>query len=234
MIRKTFTPLVGAGVALPADLAPRLLRRFASIEGYDAEPTLRAALGLLRRARARDPARRRYGDLVVGVVTNSDDRVPDILASAGLRVSPLRYGAAGDAAAAALGDRRSAYDIDFHCMSYDVGAAKPDARIFAAAEHMLARVLAARAAPGSPDDGAAADPATWRKVYVGDEYDKDVAGAAAAGWSPILLDADNQAVDVPEIRSATAGSLDRVLQEQPVSRIRSLQALASWLTGGDA
>lgn len=229
MIRKTFTPLVGPGRALPAELAPRLLRRFASIEGYDVEPTLRSALGLLR-ARDEAPARRRYGDIVVGVVTNSDDRVPGILASAGLQVSPLRYGAAADATAAPAG--RHAYDIDFHCMSYDVGAAKPDARIFAAAEDMLARVLAARAdGPGSPDS---ADAAPWRKVYVGDEYDKDVAGAAAAGWSPILLDVDNQAVGVAEIQSTTAGSLDHVLQEQPVSRTRSLQSLALWLTGSGA
>lgn len=231
VIRKTFTPLVGPGEALPAELAPRLLRRFASIEGYDMEPTLRSALGMLRaRDAAPAPARRLYGDIVVGVVTNSDDRVPGILASAGLRVSPLRYGVGADATAAPAD--RHAYDLDFHCMSYDVGAAKPDVRIFAAAEEMLARVLAARA--DGPGSAIGADAAPWRKVYVGDEYDKDVAGATAAGWSPILLDVDNQAVDVAEIQSTAAGSLDLVLQEQPVSRIRSLQSLALWLTGGGA
>lgn len=213
VIHATFTPLA-AGAALPPDLAPRLLRRFASSEGYHAEPALVPALRALRRP----PPSCLYDGVVVGVVTNSDDRVPAILASFGLDVSPMRYGDDADAAA---------HDIDFVCTSYDVGAEKPDARIFDAAASMSAAVVARRPGAG----GAAA----WHKVYVGDEHAKDVAGAAAAGWSPLLLDADGAAAPaVPSLEDCCAASIDELFAAHEVLRVPSVQRLVAWLTGRGA
>lgn len=158
-------------------------------------------------------------------MTNSDDRVPSILSSFGLDVSPLRYGAEPQASPRP-GD---AYDIDFHCMSYDAGYEKPDVHIFHAAESMLAEIITAR-------DGAAPTPEalqSWVKVYVGDEQAKDVVGAANAGWHPVLLDADSQASQIPALSDLAGCSLADVFRREDVVRVPSIRALALWLSGSD-
>ncbi len=73
-------------------------------------------------------------------------------------------------------------------LSEEVGAMKPDRRIFDAA------VDAARLA-GAGEGG--------RRVYVGDSYPHDVAGARAAGWEAILFNpsAIPAPGPVPEVRS---------------------------------
>jgi FMN phosphatase YigB (HAD superfamily) len=195
------------------------MHRFSSSEGYEAEPGLVETLRALRQ----HGARQGFNRLVIGVVTNSDDRVPSILSSLGLRVGPLRYGAPGDL----VPQKEDEYDIDFHCMSYDVGVEKPDARIFSAAEAMLCRTIAAQSgtSPSPALDG-------WQKVYVGDEYAKDVVGAANAGWNPVLLDVDDTAAEVPSLEDCTPESVDDLFAHHPVVRVRSLRSLATWLTGG--
>ena len=67
-------------------------------------------------------------------------------------------------------------------MSYDVGHEKPKKRIFQAAEEMLDPALKSRG-----DTSTTRDPKAWEKVYVGDEYDKDVVGARRARWYSILI-----------------------------------------------
>jgi FMN phosphatase YigB (HAD superfamily) len=192
------------------------MHRFASSEGYVAESNLVSTLRTIRRHQARHS----FDRVVIGVVTNSDDRVPSILSSFGLRVSPLRYGS-GESVISS----KEEYDIDFHCMSYDVGYEKPDRRIFAAAEDMLGRVVAA--------DGqsmSAVERESWQKVYVGDEYAKDVVGAADAGWNPVLLDVEGSS-DVCSLEDCSHGGLEDVFAEHAVVRVRSLHGLAAWLTG---
>lgn len=115
--------------------------------------------------------------LVVGLITNSDDRVMDVLSSLGLKVKPLRHGE----------DPRPFHptndpaDIDFAIMSYDAGYEKPDRQIFDAASNMLNEMLLAE---GHKD----ADLEDWRKIYVGDELVKDASGATGAGWEAVLID----------------------------------------------
>ncbi|KAL1895454.1 hypothetical protein Sste5346_005260 [Sporothrix stenoceras] len=171
VIEETFRPFVET---VPPGLAPQLLERFASSEGYTMDERLPR---LMRSLKERQSA---YGRIVVGVITNSDDRVPGILSSFGLRVSPLRYGKE-----TTVSPSPSTYDIDFHCMSYDAGVEKPDPAIFRAAEELLPRV-------GGVDADADADagPAHWDKVYVGDEAPRDVTGAHAAGWNAVLVECE--------------------------------------------
>lgn len=175
VIEGTFRPFMAAGSDVPAGLAPQLLARFASGEGYTMEPRLPSLIRALKDKHTRGGL---YDRIVVGVITNSDDRVPCILSSFGLRVSPLRYGTTDKTLPPGL-----SYDIDFHCMSYDVGVEKPDPAIFRAAESLLPMVLG--------EDQASAvkslDLNDWDKVYVGDEAPKDVAGAHAAGWNAVLV-----------------------------------------------
>lgn len=67
-------------------------------------------------------------------------------------------------------------------MSYDVGYEKPDGRIFLAAEQML--VVLSKARGDAPWN---MDLESWDKIYVGDEYQKDVIGARNAGWFCVLV-----------------------------------------------
>lgn len=210
---------------MPADLAPRLLHRFASKEGYDVEPGLATTLRALKQQQG-SPARR-FGRIVVGVVTNSDDRVPGILSSFGLDVSPMRYGPQIDDTAATASRRDC--DIDFHCMSYDVGVEKPDRRIFESAEHMLAQVVAAQEGQRLAETQAALE--AWEKVYVGDEHAKDVVGAANAGWDPVLLDADGAFNDMPKLVDSHGPTLTDSFLGHSVVKVVSIRELVMWLTG---
>lgn len=224
VIHGTFQPVVGEARPLPADLAPRLLRRFATAEAYDfaLDPRL---FRLLKRAAPRLPLDDSVvDDVVVGVITNSDDRVPGILSSLGLAVSPLRAGAAS-AAYPAAAVPRPPYDIDFHCMSYDVGFEKPDRRIFEAAEAAAAQVLATQ--QHIPGD--------WIKVYVGDEYKRDVVGALGAGWNSVLV-ADQECQCSEDVRTLGEFPSRQVFSPHgtapPVSvRVPDVDTLLAWLVG---
>lgn len=170
--------------------------------------------------------------IVVGVITNSDDRVPSVLSSFGLRVSPLRCGVQEQnpsRASPAGPQQQGDYDIDLHCMSYDVGFAKPDRRIFDATEAVADGLVAA-----SRDGG---EDAPWLKMYVGDEFEKDVKAAWAAGWNSVLVGAgagegtegEEGLLDLDQCAGTTLD--DCFPQEKPPSMIRaeSTQALLEWL-----
>ncbi|KAL7937449.1 hypothetical protein V8C35DRAFT_276944 [Trichoderma chlorosporum] len=221
VIHKTFTPLVRGGQALPPTLVPRLMHRFSSSEGYDAQRDLVPAIRALRR----QTSLQSFDKVVIGVVTNSDDRVPSILSSFGLNVSPARYGSVYEPDVVP----EEQYDIDFHCMSYDVGVEKPDTRIFNAAELMLSRIIRTRYG-GNP---AEADLGSWQKVYVGDEYAKDVVGSTNAGWNPVLLDADGTSTQVTNLEDCPPQPLQDLFRQHAVVRVRSIRGLAAWLTGID-
>lgn len=187
---------------------------------------------------------RHYDQLVVGVITNSDDRIPSILSSLGLSVSPLRYGAEFETSNL----KSNTFDVDFHCMSYDVGVEKPDKRIFSAAELMLSQIISARS--GRSLDEARSETETWQKVYVGDDYSKDVVGSANAGWNPVLLDPKDECDSVADLKlwrsSSNAKSCGKTcrIEDHPketleglfegfdVATVHSLQNLISWLKNG--
>ena len=120
----------------------------------------------------------KWDKTVVGIITNSDDRVPSILNSFGLKVCPRRVGTRDqrrrDDATLKIDD-----DISFTVLSYDVGFEKPDQRIFDAAVDMLEETLA--------DDQIALTVDDFEKLYIGDDVEKDYEGAGAAGWNRILL-----------------------------------------------
>jgi hypothetical protein len=171
-------------------------------------------------------SQKRFNRIVVGVITNSDDRIPSIISSFGVNISPLRYGTELDSNAAAEDD----YEIDFHCMSYDVGAEKPDGAIFRAAEKMLVQIVAIRSGKASTD--AETDVLKWQKLYVGDEYAKDVVGASNAGWNPVLLDRDETS-DLPKLEHDAAETIDDVFNQHSAVRVSSVQQLVAWLAGGN-
>jgi hypothetical protein len=225
VIHKTFQPLAGPGRDLPKDLAPKLLHRFTSDEGYTLAPGVTPLLRSLKRHQKQPDCPR----ITVGVITNSDDRVPNILSSLGLRVSPARFGTPFDPTEVAARQ----YDIDFHCMSYDVGFAKPDRRIFDAAEDMAGQLVAAQDAASHDRRGNGALP--WLKVYVGDEYVNDVVGARGAGWNPVFVGTEEvlSGKEVfTDLENLGNTALDEAFSQYsgPVTiRAESTQRLLKWL-----
>ncbi|MCJ1228466.1 hypothetical protein MMC12_005127 [Toensbergia leucococca] len=148
-------------------LVSELQIRFASSVGYKLYPDVLPFFRDLRQSRNDQTDTSRFSRCAIGIITNSDNRVPAILSSLGLQVGPTRYGiASGSARLDMLEDN----DIQFIVMSYDVGFEKPDPRIFKAAENLM----------------LASD-----FIHVGDDPVKDIFGASESGWKCILLDRDN-------------------------------------------
>ena len=140
-------------------------------------------------------------------------------------MSPLRYGIDIDPSVVA----GQTYDIDFHCMSYDVGVEKPDRLIFDAAELMLAQIVTMRDSKDPSRTGE--DLGTWWKVYVGDEYAKDIVGSKNAGWNPVLLDEGDQSTDIAKLEDCTEETIDTLFKHHKVLKVSSIQNLVAWLTG---
>jgi hypothetical protein len=118
---------------------------------------------------------------VVGIISNSDYRVPRILESQSLKVSKRRADGNSPITDFSLGDDLdSVDDIDFVVLSYDVGHEKPDRQIFDAATKLLAEGLKGNEKGLTVDD--------FDKLYVGDDIIKDYDAAKEAGWDALLLD----------------------------------------------
>ncbi|KAI4847730.1 hypothetical protein E4T44_04352 [Aureobasidium sp. EXF-8845] len=177
VITKTFTPHHSG--PLPSNLTSTLINRFWCKDGY----TLFSDVSYLQ-SLSTTPQRQRAAKqrLVIGVITNSDDRVPDVLSSLGLRVNGLRYNSDTKVTVeeSEQQEGEGAEDIDFCIMSYDVGVEKPGREIFDAAISTLGSML--------DSEGKTYEDKDWGKVYVGDEVGKDAKGAVLAGWDALLLD----------------------------------------------
>lgn len=153
-------------------VTPALIDRFNSKEGYEVFPDAFDFLRDLAKLRHK----RQRPEVIVGLITNSDDRVPDVLSSFGLRLEKRRL------------DQKSAEpsnvlcpDIDFVTLSYDVGHEKPSRHIFNQATSMASEI----SCQGSVDS-------QWHRLYIGDELEKDAFGAIDAGWDAVLVDRENQ------------------------------------------
>lgn len=203
VIRDTFAPFVPAHQAVPHALVRDLLHVYSSKEGYTLYGDVVPLFEFLQSRRRQQQGGRessqggqyhdwRYRSVVVGIVTNSDARVPSILSSLGLVVGPLRYGDAGPCAQQPSPDQKSSEnDIDFVVTSYDVGFEKPDRRIFEAAREVVGKML-----------GVEVTLDEFECVHVGDDVAKDVHGAKGAGWKGVRL--------VREVGEEKIGSVDEI------------------------
>lgn len=144
--------------------------RFATAEGYklfdDVLPMFQKIRALRKSATKSSVL---CSKLEIGIITNSDDRVPSVLSEFGLHVGHRRYGTS----TRALDFEDSSHvDIKFVVMSYDVGFEKPDRRIFD-----IARQLGSKGQIIEPHEC----------LHVGDHIQQDFLGAQAAGWDSLLL-----------------------------------------------
>jgi hypothetical protein len=163
---------------------------------------------------------------VVGIITNSDDRVPSVLESFGLKIGPRRVGTSGQRIAQANLDD----DVSFVVLSYDVGIEKPDRRIFDAAAQMLRETIA----ESSGGDGLVSA-GEFSKLYVGDSMEHDYFGAKEAGWDAVLVDRSEQSV-VANMGGNNAPLVSGLYKEmrsaegvtKEVAVCSNLTALAGW------
>lgn len=157
---------------------------------------------------------------VVGIITNSDDRVPGILESFGLKVGPRRVGTPDQRTAEAVLED----DISFVVLSYDVGAEKPDRSIFDAAITSLEETLAGRSDALKVGD--------FEKLYVGDSLEHDYFGAKRAGWNALMLDRNEhyKSVFSKKDKSVVRTSIKHKTGNNfaKVAIIQNLQALGDW------
>jgi FMN phosphatase YigB (HAD superfamily) len=209
-----------------------------SSEGYAVAP---GVVSLLRKLKEKEHLQQSKDRLriLVGVITNSDDRVPSVLSSFGLRVSPARFGTPFNAAELARRQRQGQiFDVDIHCMSYDVGVGKPDKRIFDAAVVMADELATAIVEIEAMEEGRL--PPTlgpWLKIYVGDEYVNDVLGARKAGWNAVYVGSEDELPTEEQFVDAQELSHVKTLEElfcnshngPPTIRAKDTQKFLEWL-----
>ena len=175
-------------------MVPQLLHRFSSSEGYALYPDVLPFFQYLRRKKQEDPVTG-FGT-TVGVITNSDDRVSSILISLGLSVRPFKLGGMQWDTTHINASEREAEDINFVALSYDIGFEKPDPRIFQAVRDLIKQVK---------DEDC-------EYLHVGDDLEKDISGAKAAGWGSLLLDREGKYVDVSARRIRHLEDLKKLLE----------------------
>jgi hypothetical protein len=140
VIMNTFRPFLTQGQEVPHKLVTDLLTRYSTHEGYTIFPDVLPLFQMLR-SQSTQPTLHpdwTWDKTVVGIITNSDDRVPSVLESFGLKVGPRRVGRPGERMAQASLDD----DVNFVVLSYDVGTEKPDRKMFDAAIQMLQETIA--------------------------------------------------------------------------------------------
>lgn len=178
IISRTFIPFLPKDTPLPNRLVPDLLHRFSSKDGYSVFLDTMSFFQKLRELKnSGNDKEWPWKRTIVGVITNSDDRIPGILESFGLKIGSRRIG------------RRNANlsideseDINFVVLSYDVGFEKPDKRIFEGTEKLVEEMIT----------GSGVKLADFDKVFVGDEPQKDALGASSAGWHGIYVNRSEQ------------------------------------------
>lgn len=207
VIRGTFTRIIkeqntdtskqNRDETLPAGLEDALLKRFEGAQGYALYDDVAPFLARIRTIRHAAP--RPFNQVVLGVISNSDDRVPAVLKALGVRIGKTR--ADQDRESLALpgfeyrgggsrpGDERRFSDpdpdLDIVITSYEAGEEKPSRVIFDVARRQ-AGLLASACSTGPVSTDAEAED-NWVCVHVGDDYRKDYCGARDASWDSYLL-----------------------------------------------
>ncbi|PKX98097.1 uncharacterized protein P174DRAFT_436486 [Aspergillus novofumigatus IBT 16806] len=175
----------GVDVAVPDALVAHLLDRFAGSEGYALFDDVAPFLAVVRTVKSRRRGLGPFERVLVGVISNSDDRVPAVLRALGAdqgvesmrlpgfeeRDTAVRSGCK-DASTADQVD-----DVDLVITSYEAGEEKPSRVIFDVARRQAQRLLG--------DEGESGE--NFVCVHVGDDFDKDYQAALNAGWDGYYL-----------------------------------------------
>lgn len=184
-------------VELPPGMAEALLDRFAGDKGYALFEDVLPFFARMRELRS-SPTRH-FDRILLGVVSNSDDRVPAVLKALGLRVGDMRADQdlssmelpgfeqrCGSSVNESRPSAQPLVDLDLVITSYEAGKGKPHRLIFDVAKRQ------ARLLPGNHPRGQGLTPEVdetddWVCVHVGDEFAKDYRAAVDAGWKSYLI-----------------------------------------------
>jgi FMN phosphatase YigB (HAD superfamily) len=222
VINNTFQTFLRPGQQVPPALITELLHTFSTKDGYKLYPDVKNFFHELRnptiskRPDSLEPPWP-YKKIMVGVITNSDDRIPGILESLGLKVGSKRFGQTGQYSPQPNVNN----DIDFVVHSYDVGHEKPDKRIFDAATCVLSELLVR--------DGKGLTSNDFEKLYVGDDAEKDHEGATAAGWHAVLVDRNGVMGKARGFEFGRIGMKNKEGREFKVNMAKTLLHLDQWL-----
>ncbi|KAK1777611.1 hypothetical protein QBC45DRAFT_184728 [Copromyces sp. CBS 386.78] len=170
------------------DLGRRLFHHFSTRDAYKTASNMPKLLQSLKHhsksnSSKMDNPSSSIGHVVLGVISNSDDRVGGILSSLGLDVSPLRFQRESKQDTHFESVRPvdgKSYDVDFTVMSYDVEESKPHKLMWQAGEMLARRAVVHEL--GKFDESV-----PWLKLYVGDDIKKDIESAWGCGWNAVLL-----------------------------------------------
>lgn len=201
---QTVSPDYG-DVDLPSGMVETLLDRFAGNGGYTLYDDVAPFCARMRDLRASSNTTP-FDRIVLGVISNSDDRVPAVLKALGLRVGDTRAdqdrssmelpGFEERDSSQKLQPQNSATtnqeaqpetDFDLVITSYEAGEEKPNKLIFDVAKRQ-ARLLVRRDAPQGSTPAGLEDTDDWTYIHIGDDYQKDYVGATRAGWQSYFLE----------------------------------------------
>ncbi|CAI7676466.1 unnamed protein product [Penicillium pancosmium] len=183
--------------------------KFASDEGYALYEDVIPFFTRMRELRS-SPTHR-FDRIVLGVVSNSDDRVPAVLKALGLRVGDLRADQDlssmelpgfehrnGPGSGKSQSSDQPDVDLDLVITSYEAGEGKPNRLIFDVAKRQ-ARLLPSNHTPNQPPAVKTDKEDNWVCIHVGDEYEKDYRAAIDAGWKSFLIPRSDS--NVPSAKS---------------------------------
>jgi FMN phosphatase YigB (HAD superfamily) len=209
-MERTFDPFVTTSNPLPSKLQSQLYDHFASAKAYqlysDVLPFYQDLRDHKQRATAGLKKRWEWDDIIVGIISNSDDRICGVLSDFGIRIAPRFVGTSSNEHERI----KSSEDVNFMALSFNVGHSKPDSAIFNAAKSFANSLTKEQCRDTTsskktePDSDQETPEQPYDNVYchVGDELEADVRLEANAGWNTVLL--------------------DRSLPLKPISRFRRL------------
>ncbi|XP_014556019.1 hypothetical protein COCVIDRAFT_100802 [Bipolaris victoriae FI3] len=219
IIKDTFAPFLQQGQTVSQKLTSELLEHYSSSKGYRVFDDVNSLFSILRNAKQQRSSSWPWDTTIVGIITNSDNRIPSILSSFGLDVASLRYSNSNNSTKQVNTIARD-QDVDFVLLSYDASVEKPHPVIFSLAEEMLRDVVSSSF--DAQEKGLQAS--DFEKLHVGDDLDKDYLGAKGAGWGALLLQRDQglgKGVQNIELQGKNG-------DKQRVKAIGSLLDIAGW------
>jgi putative hydrolase of the HAD superfamily len=152
-----------------------------------------------------------FDGVIIGVISNSDDRVPAVLKSLGLSVGNVRADQGRSSmelpgfeerdAASSQQDQSKDNDIDMIITSYEAGEEKPHKLIFDVATRQAKRFAMNSGTTTASE--IEAENVHWTQIHVGDDLEKDYQGAINAGWQSFMVTRDGEKLpsDVKSINS---------------------------------
>lgn len=221
-----------------AKIIPELYTLFSSDQGYRLYDDVKPLFQMIREKNSGSSVGNpwQWERTVCGVITNLDERAYDVLNSLGLSVA--RPSSLGAGTAEHDGGAVVDPDLSFIVTGSEVGAHKPDSRLWNAADRWLASSTTGEATEGPRRLALPQGFRSYTRLHVGDGVKTDVLGARRACWQGVLLDREGKYTD--QLNGQDAGTVGVLAENKTpwpvldkVEVIRDLKALQNWSPSPD-